>query len=133
MALTELTNKRSVIDFGNDCVVCPLFISGIRGGRSLDMTGFADSVVKAGHVIIKDTKKGDYKPMPVASNEYGALPENHEYVGILYKSISADTPMASIMTNGEVNPVAAPYKMDAILEAFKTAVPNISFVSAEDE
>lgn len=133
MALTDLTNPRSVVDFGNDAVVCPQFISGIDGGRSLDVTGFTDAVIKAGHVIIKDTKKGDYKPMPVASGNYETLPENHEYVGVLYKSIPTNAPMASIMTNGKVNSVAAPYKMDTILEAFSNAVPFIAFVSAEDE
>lgn len=133
MALTELTNQRTNVDFGNDAVVCPQFIAGIAGGRSLDVTGFDDSVVKAGHVIIKDTQKGDYKPMPISSGNYGTLPENHEYVGILYKSIPTDTPMASIMTHGLVNSVAAPYKMDTILEAFQKAVPFIDFVSADED
>lgn len=129
----ELTEERKTVDFGMDAVVCPLFISGIRGGRSLDLTGFTGTELRAGHVIVKDTQKGVYKPMPVTGSAYGTLPENHEYVGILYKSIPVAAPMASIMTNGEVNSKAAPYPMTTILEAFKAACPNITFVEAEDE
>lgn len=131
MAQVELTNKRCTIDYGNDSVVCPLFISGIRGGRSLNVEDFAENAIKAGHVII--AKDGDYKPMPVTSGKYGTLPDGYSYVGVLYKTIPTDLAMASIMTNGEVNSVAAPYEMDDILEAFKAACPNITFVSAEDK
>lgn len=131
MTKTDLAKAHNAVDFGNDSVVCPLFISGIRGGRSLNVEGVTDSVLKAGHVIVG--KDGDYKPMPVSSGAYGTLPSGYSYVGVLYKTIPTDLAMASIMTNGEVNSTAAPYPMDSILEAFKAAVPNITFVSAEDE
>lgn len=130
MSTTELAKTHNTIVFGNDSVVCPLFISGIRGGRSLNVEGITDTVLKAGHVII--VKDGDYKPMPVSSGAYSTLPDGYSYAGVLYKTIPTDLAMASIMTNGEVNSVAAPYKMDSILEAFKVACPNITFVSAED-
>lgn len=129
----ELTDIKTTVIFGKDSVVCPLFISGIRGGRSLDVTGFSYPNLLAGHVIIKDTKKHVYKPMPVSGEAYAALPADHTYVGVLYKSIPVSAPLASIMTNGEVNSKAAPFPMDSILEAFKAACPNIAFVEAEDE
>lgn len=131
MATVDLINSRTTVDYGNDSVVVPKFISGIRGGRSLDVTDVTASVIKAGHVIIK-TSAGDYAPMPVTDGAYGALPTGASYVGVLYKTIPTTNAQASIMTNGEVNSVAAPYPMDAILDAFKAACPFIAFVSAED-
>lgn len=131
MATVDFANNKETIDYGNDAVVCPLFISGIRGGRALNVEGVTDSTIKAGHVII--VKDGDYKPMPVSSDAYASLPDGYAYAGILYRTVPTSLPAASIMTNGEVNSVAAPYSMDSILEAFKAACPNITFVSAEDE
>lgn len=130
MANVDFTDNKQSIDYGNDAVVCPLFISGIRGGRALNVEDVSDSVIKAGHVII--VKGDDYKPMPVSDDAYGTLPSGYSYAGILYKTIPTSLAAASIMTNGEVNSAAAPYKMDSILEAFKAACPNITFVSAED-
>lgn len=130
MATTiELCDQNKVVDFGNDAVVCPLFISGIRGGRSLDVSGVSATYLKAGHVIIK-TSDNVYKPMPVSDSKYGTLPEGCTYVGVLYKSIPTDTPLASIMTNGEVNSVTVPYPMTDIQTAFAAACPHIVFVSA---
>ncbi|MDP3561722.1 MAG: hypothetical protein Q8R83_06065 [Legionellaceae bacterium] len=37
----------------------------MRGGRSLNVEGFAPKVINAGHPIIKDTVSKDFKPLPV--------------------------------------------------------------------
>lgn len=132
MTNIDLADKHTNVVFGDDCVVCPLFISGIRGGRSLDLTNFTGKVLKAGHVIIKHKTDGTYKPMPISGSAYGTLPENYNYVGVLYKSVPLDAPFASIMTNGEVNSKAVPYPMTTILAAFKSECPQISFVETED-
>lgn len=128
--LNDLTPNKQQIVFGEDSVVIQKYISGIKGGRTLDVTGFAASVIKAGHVII--VKNGTYAPMPVAGEAYAALPEGAAYAGVLYRSIPAAKPAASIMTWGEVNSVAVPYPMDAILAAFKTACPHIDFIKDEE-
>ena len=131
MAQANLSSGREQITFGKDAVVVPNYISGIPGGRSLNVEGFDGKVVLAGHVII--SKGADYKPMPVSEGAYGELPSGYSYAGILAKSISTACPMASIMTRGDVNDAAAPYKMDGILAAFKTACPHINFFHAEEE
>jgi hypothetical protein len=128
--LNDLTPNKQQIVFGDDSIVIQKYISGIKGGRTLDVTGFAASVIKAGHVII--VKNGVYAPMPVEGEAYAALPEGAEYAGVLYRSISAAKPAASIMTWGEVNSVAMPYPMDSILAAFKTACPHIDFIKDEE-
>lgn len=128
--LNDLSPKKNAVVFGDDSIVIQKYISGIKGGRTLDVTGFAENVIKAGHVII--VKEGKYMPMPVADGEYAALPEGAAYVGVLYRSILAAKPAASIMTWGEVNAVAVPYAMDTILAAFKTACPHIDFIKDEE-
>ena len=128
--LNDLTPNKQQIVFGDDSIVIQKYISGIKGGRTLDVTGFADSVIKAGHVII--VKNGVYAPMPVAGDAYAALPEGAAYAGVLYRSVLAAKPAASIMTNGEVNEEAVPYAMTAIATAFKTACPHIVFIKDEE-
>lgn len=131
--VVELTNTREQVDFGNDAIVCPLFISGIRGGRSVDINGLTEKYIKAGHVVLFDINKKEYKLMPVTGTAYGTKPENTKYVGVVYKTVPASDPRVSIMTAGEVNSVAAPYPMTTIQAAFEGECKGITFVSAEDE
>ena len=131
MATFDLVNNKKQIVFGEDSIVIQKYISGVKGGRVLDTTGYTDSVIKAGHVIITDGK-GVYKPMPVSGSAYGTLPSGYDYAGVLYRSISADKPSASIMTNGEVNIEAVPYPMTAILSAFKEDCPQVVFIKDEE-
>lgn len=128
--LNDLTPNKNQVVFGDDSIVIQKYISGIKGGRTLDVTGFAGSVIKAGHVII--VKNGVYAPMPVNGEAYAALPEGAAYAGVLYRSIPAAKPAASIMTWGEVNVEAVPYPMATILAAFKTACPHIDFIKDEE-
>lgn len=128
--LNDLSPNKNQIVFGDDSIVIQKYISGIKGGRTLDVTGFTESVIKAGHVII--VKDGKYAPMPVSGGQYAALPEGAAYAGVLYRSVLAAKPAASIMTWGEVNAVAVPYAMDTILAAFKTTCPHIDFIKDEE-
>lgn len=125
-----LNGKREQVVFGNDSIVIQKYISGLKGGRTLDVSDFTDKVIHAGHVII--AKDGVYKPMPIADGAYGTLPEGYAYVGVLYRSILTEKPAASIMTWGEVNSEAVPYPMDSILTDFKTACPHIDFIKDEE-
>ena len=114
----------------NDNIVIKKHIDGYEGGRTLDMTGYGLSVIKAGHVVIVDaaTKK-KFKPMPLVSTNdaYAALPTGSQYAGIVVATKNADRPFVGIMTQGTVNPAAAPFKYDSILTALKTALPLIEF------
>lgn len=126
MATANLHNTGEQIDASQDGIVIKQHADGYQGGRTLDTTDFTPTVIKAGHVIIKDGS-GNFKPMPISGSDYAALPASHSYVGILAASILTAKPFAAIMTKGTVNPNAAPYAYTAILSAFKTAVPHIEF------
>lgn len=112
---------------GKESVIIRKYLNGITGGVVLDMTGFDAPFIKCGHVIIRSTKDGEYKPMPVTGNAYSTLPENHEYVGICITTAPKDTPHVGVLTAGEVNDKAVPYPVEAIKAAFKTAVPTIQW------
>lgn len=150
--MTKLNSsaKKEQVVFGDDSIVIQKYISGIKGGRTLDMTDYPLKVVKSGSVVV--TKDGVYKPMPLTPKMegesgsqtevkdengntvyvYGGLPSGFNYAGVLYRTILSEKPAASIMTWGEVNSVALPYPMDTILEAFKTACPHIDFIKDEE-
>lgn len=128
----DLTNDGEQINTGKDNVVIRSVLETIRGGKTLDVTGVAETVINAGHVIIKETATGAYKPMPVSSGAYGSLPSGHTYQGILINSILTKKPFAGILKRGSVNPTASPYPLTSILAAVKTALPLITFLSDQD-
>ena len=65
MATVNLNNGTTdQIITGNDNIVIVNVFETIRGGRSLDVTGYPYDVLHAGHVIIKSAE-GEYKPMPI--------------------------------------------------------------------
>lgn len=130
MATTaNLNNDPQEIITGNDSIVIVDNLQSIRGGRTLNVTGYPLTVIKAGHVILTETATGDYKPMPLASGNtaYDALPSGHTYAGILIASIETKKPFAGILVRGTVNPVAAPFPYTSILAALKSALPLIDF------
>lgn len=128
MATADLTNETTEIITGKDNVVIVNHFDGIRGGRTLDVTGFAPKVIHAGHVIIK-TSAGEYAPMPLtpSGDAYATLPEDAEYAGYLVATISKENPFAGIMVRGTINPKATPFDMASIIEAVKTALPLIDY------
>lgn len=128
MATANLSNaKKQVID-GKDNIVIVNHFDGIRGGRTLDVTGFAPEVIHAGHVIVK-LSSGEYAPMPLAGSgdAYASLPEGAAYAGFLVASIPTAQPFAAIMTRGTINPTASPFALDSILSALKVALPLIDY------
>jgi len=135
-AKTNLGKKdATLVEAGLDSVVIRHYGSGITGGRSLDMTGFTGTAIKAGHMTIKtldeDGKNYTFKPMPVAQDgvHYAALPASHEYAGVVVASKPADQAMVGIMDDGRVNDEAMPYQFaDAAQRAaVKAALPNLIF------
>ncbi|MBD0822635.1 hypothetical protein [Aestuariibaculum marinum] len=121
-ATANLTSKQSV-DTTNDSVVIVKHIEGIPGGRTLDVTGFGDTEISAGHVIIRDDNSPmDYKPLPTT----GTIPANHSYAGILVSSIKTANAQAAIMVRGTVNEAYCKYSVPA---AAKTALSLIRFIN----
>lgn len=117
----DLTSTSSA-DTTNDSVVIVNHVHGIPGGRTLNVTGFADDEISAGHVIIKETATGEYKPLPVS----GTLPGGHTYVGYLVASLKKDKPLAAIMYAGTVNEAYCKYPIPA---ACKTAVNRVTIIN----
>jgi hypothetical protein len=128
MGETNLNNNANITGFdaGVDSVTIANYIEGIPGGRSLNVEGFAPPVIKAGHVVIKETATGAYKPMPVntAGDAYDALPDGHTIEGVVVASVTTDLAMTGIMVRGSVNQVASPYP---VTDAIKAALPLIRF------
>lgn len=129
-ATANLASELQTMGTGMDPVVIRKYIAGITGGRTLDVSGFPLDIIKAGHMVIRDTANDTYKPMPLAAgNEaYGTLPASHEYVGVLVRSVSKEAPLAAIMYSGEVNDVASPFPIGSIKAALKTALPTLVFL-----
>lgn len=128
MTVANLTNPPTEIITSNDNIVIVNNFDAIRGGRTLDVTGYPHKVIYAGHVVIKDSA-GVYKPMPLneSGNAYTTLPEGATYAGYVIASIPTDKPFAGIMVRGTVNPKATPFPMDAIIDAVKAALPLIDY------
>ncbi len=66
MANVNLINGGSSLETDKESIVIVENFESIRGGRSLDVTGFTPEVIPAGHVIIKETATDEYKPMPAS-------------------------------------------------------------------
>lgn len=60
----SLNDAAFAIDNSKDNVVIVSHDHDLPGGRTLDVTGYTPLVIKAGHVIIRQTSDGTYKPMP---------------------------------------------------------------------
>lgn len=67
MATPNLNNTPESVVTGNDSIVIVDNFQSIRGGRSLDVTGYTPEVINAGHVIIMQTSNKEYKPMPATA------------------------------------------------------------------
>lgn len=121
-------SKTETYDSGKESVIIRNYVNGIMGGVVLDLTGFSGEFIQCGHIIIRDTTSGEYKPMPVKGGAYDQMPESHEYVGICMTTVPADTPHVGVMTAGEANDKAVPYPVDdEIKTALKTAVPTLQW------
>ena len=121
MATANLSSRNTVYTT-NDSVVIVKYIEGILGGRALDVEGFPDRELSAGHIIIKETESGEYKPLPTS----GILPEEHTYEGILVSSLSVDNAQSAIMVRGTVNEAYCKYP---IPDQAKKSLSLIRFIN----
>lgn len=94
MAVTQLSNNGYNVDTGKDSVVIVDNFQAIRGGRSLNVVGFAPPVIRAGHVIIKDgSTPAEYKPMPATEANVsgvatlGAITAGAGYTNGVYENV----------------------------------------------
>lgn len=118
-------SETQTFDTGKESVVIRNYLDGIKGGVALDTSDFTEEFIQCGHVIIKKTADGTYKPLPVSDGAYKALPEGYEYAGICVTTAPKDEALVGVITAGEVNDVAVPFPVDGILTALKTAIPTL--------
>lgn len=130
MPQANLARTPEVIDTSADTIVIALLLEDIPGGRTLDVTGVTESVIKAGHVIIEETATEVLKPLAITDGAYASLPGGHTYKGVLVGTIPTARPMASIMVRGRVNPAAAvnAQELPEYPAAAIAALPLIRFV-----
>ncbi len=125
-AIADLTIQNEVFSEGFDSVVIRRPGGCIIGGRTLDLTGFAE--VKAGHIIIREKETDTYKPLGATDGAFDSLPEGCEYEGVLTRSVTAKEPLGNIMYDGEVNDLCLPCPLtDALRTALKAAFPSLYF------
>lgn len=125
-AIAEMTKQGEVFNDGYDSIVIRRKGGCITAGRTLDMTGF--DKVCAGHIIIREKETNTYKPLGVTNGAFDALPEGHEYKGILTNSVTKEQPFGNIMYDGEANDLCLPYPLsDSLRAALKTAFPSLYF------
>jgi hypothetical protein len=92
MAVANLTNEPKEIITGKDNIVIVDNFQSVRGGRTLDVTGFKPEVINAGHVIIRDGQSGEYRPMPVTEDgaiaTFGAITGGSGYTTGTYSGVA---------------------------------------------
>lgn len=127
-AIAEMTQQGDVFSDGMDSVVIRREGASIIGGKTLDVTGFPDKFVRAGHIVIRETATDTFKPLGVSNGAYLTLPTGHTYEGVVKASKPVEQPFVSVMYEGEVNDIASPYPMtDDIKTALKSVLPGLYF------
>lgn len=127
MPYANLTRDAFSVNDGNDSIVVVTVTGEIPGGRTLDVSAVGSdvTVLRAGHVLVKDDTTGVVSPMPVSGDAYGEKPAGTSYVGVLKNSVLKTNPQAAILTQGQVNAAASPY---AVTTEMKEALPRIEFL-----
>jgi len=124
----DLNNTPIQVDTTLDSIIIKKVDHDIPGGKTLDVTGVTEEVLKAGRVIIVETATGVHKPLGITDGAYVALPSLHTYKGILIATILTKRPFASVMLGGDVNEGAViNYDLPAIPSGAKTALTHILF------
>lgn len=125
--LTQLNNTGISMGTGKDAVVIVNVVTTKPGGASLDVTGFAPTSIGAGHVVIKETATGLYKPLGITSGAYDSLPLGHTFEGVVIGTVATTKPMVGILYSGTVNKAASPYPVTSTIEtAFKGSIKFIA-------
>lgn len=127
MATANLNNDSYLIDDGKDSVIIIKDLGDLPGGCTLDVSGVdaTETVIKAGHVIMKDDTSGSYEPLGVTNGAYTSTTTGKTYVGVLKKTILKSKPFAAVLTIGQVNKNASPYEVTSTIIA---ALPHIQFI-----
>ncbi len=121
----NLERQGFLADDGNESKVIIRDLADIPGGRALNVDGWNEDAIAAGHIIKHNKQTGSYAPLGVSGGAYATLGTNEEYAGVLKCSVSKSKPAAAILTVGEVNAAASPYP---VTDAIKAGLPQIKFL-----
>lgn len=88
-----------------DSMIITINLDALPGGRTLNVEGFTDKVISAGHVVIKEDEKEVYKPLATT----GKKPSGFSYVGYVIASKETATPDVGIMYAGTLNEAYSRY------------------------
>lgn len=92
MATANLNNTPRTFDDGKESVIIVDNFQSIRGGRTLDVTGYTLDEITTGHVIIRETATDEYKPMPVygsgAINALGSITGGSGYTNGTFNGVN---------------------------------------------
>lgn len=100
--MIEVGKNRFSVDTTWDGVVIMKYLDGINGGVSLDLTGFEDEYIRAGHVIVK-TEQGKFKPAVIADGVYSPLSIGEKAIGVVRATHRPKFEGTAVMTRGKVN------------------------------
>lgn len=109
--MRDLISKKQTVDTFKDNIVIDKNLETLRGGRTLNVDGFAPEVIHAGHVVILEN--GEFKPQPVDGTKATLA------VGIVTGSVLTSKADVAIMVRGTVNEGALEYP---ITQATKDAL-----------
>jgi hypothetical protein len=124
----NLDNTPVQFDTTMDVVIIKKVDHDIAGGKTLDVTGVTEAVLKAGRVIIENDTTKVLKPLKIVDGAYESKPSGHSYKGILIATIKTSKPFASVMLAGNVNEAAiVNYELPAVPSGAKTALTHILF------
>ena len=129
MPEANLNLESMSVNAGKDNIVIINALTDIPGGATLDVSALPGSVkvLNAGHIIIKTTATGVYKPLGLTGSPlaYDSKDAGDEFVGVLKASIPVSDPRAAIVTSGVINAAASPYP---VTETIKSGLPLIQFL-----
>ena len=95
MSKLNLSTTSESFESANDSVAIKKYIHGREGGAVLDVTGFSDNYIYAGHGVIKEA--GVYKPQPTDGTKSDLL------VGVVRSTTRTLKPSTGVMTLGVIN------------------------------
>lgn len=125
-AVANLDNDGVQVNTEKDNVIIQKVLETVRGGRTLETTGWPFDVLSSGLCLIEEIATKIVKPMPLNSGKtaYAALPAGYRYFAIQIQSVLTKKPFVGCLKRGAVNEVAAPY---AFTTDMKTAFNLITF------
>lgn len=124
---SELNREKFEVNDGLDSIVIVNDLGDIPGGRTIDTSRLAEdvTVIKSGHVLIKEDASENVAALGVSAGNYETLPDGYSYLGVLKATVLKKDPRGAILTIGQVNAAASPYP---VTETIRKELPMIQFL-----